>query len=250
MEGNTLARKTVTDDFKVFSERLSMLMKERGVTQEMLANDLGIKRQTVGLYKSGQSTPDAAQLRNIAIFFNVSSDWLLGLTDFRELDNARVLAKDLGFSEQAIKVLAEYVEHFGNKYLMPTLNLLIEQETPPPDGFSVPYLDGMSTEEYAQLEREAEENYKKEYKEWKKKKYIPILSDIEDFFSVEHDAENKYDITKEQILPKKKENGLKGIRLNTIRTIPAYDIAEKILLSDIEDRLKQLKNLQSGSIEK
>ena len=63
-----MARKTVTDDFKVFSERLSMLMKERGVTQEMLANDLGIKRQTVGLYKSGQSTPDAAQLRNIAIF--------------------------------------------------------------------------------------------------------------------------------------------------------------------------------------
>ena len=244
-----MARKAVTDDFKVFSRRLSALMKEQGVTQEKLANDLGIKRQTVGLYKSGQSTPDAAQLRNIAIFFNVSSDWLLGLTDFREQDNTRVLAKDLGFSEQAVSVLTKYVERFGNRYLIPTLNLLIEQETMPPDGFSVPCYYGMSAEEYAQLEQEAEENYEKEYKEWEKKKYIPILSDIEDFLSIEHDAENKYDITKDHILPKKQESGLKGIRLNAIRTIPASDIAERVLLSDIEEGLKKLKNLRSSSIE-
>ena len=219
MEGSTLARKAVTDDFKVFSRRLSALMKEQGVTQEKLANDLGIKRQTVGLYKSGQSTPDAAQLRNIAIFFNVSSDWLLGLTDFREQDNTRVLAKDLGFSEQAVSVLTKYVERFGNRYLIPTLNLLIEQETMPPDGFSVPCYYGMSAEEYAQLEQEAEENYEKEYKEWEKN------------------------------LPKKQESGLKGIRLNAIRTIPASDIAERVLLSDIEEGLKKLKNLRSSSIE-
>ncbi|GBF68271.1 DNA-binding helix-turn-helix protein [Lawsonibacter asaccharolyticus] len=244
-----MARKNVTDDFKVFPERLSMLMKEQGVTQERLAHDLGIKRQTVGLYKNGQSMPDAAQLRNIAVFFNVSSDWLLGLTDFREQDNARVLAKDLGFSEQAIKVLTEHVEHFGNKYLIPTLNLLIEQETMPPDGFSVIAFDGISADEYAQLEQEAERNYERECEEWEKKKYIPILTDIEDFLSIKHDAENKYDITKEQILPKKQKSGLKGIRLNAIRTIPASDIAEKVLLSDIEEGLKKLKNLRLSSIE-
>lgn len=245
-----MARKTVTDDFKVFSERLSVLMKERGITQEKLANDLGIKRQTVGLYKSGQSTPDAAQLRNIAIFFNVSSDWLLGLTDFRKQDNARVSARDLGLSEQAIEVLLEHVDRYWDRHLIQTLNLLIEQETPPPDVFSVPYFDGMSTEEYAQLEQEAVNNYDREYEDWKKAKYVPILSDIGDFFLVQRDPKSKYDITKEQILPKKSERGFKGIRLNAIRTIPASDIAEKILLSDIEEGLKQLKDLRSGSIEK
>lgn len=65
-----MARKEVTDDFKIFSEHLSQLMKERGITQEVLADNLGIKRQTVSLYKKGLSTPDAAQLKNIALLWS------------------------------------------------------------------------------------------------------------------------------------------------------------------------------------
>ena len=61
-----MARKTVSDDFRVFSERLSDLMKERGLKQQDLADVLGIKRQTVSLYMTGQSMPDAEQAKNIA----------------------------------------------------------------------------------------------------------------------------------------------------------------------------------------
>ena len=63
-----MARKTVSDDFRVFSERLSDLMKERGLKQQDLADVLGIKRQTVSLYMTGQSMPDAEQVKNIAMF--------------------------------------------------------------------------------------------------------------------------------------------------------------------------------------
>ena len=106
MEGNILARKTVTDDFKVFPERLSALMKERNVTQEELAHELGIKRQTVSLYKNGQSTPDAAQLKNIATFFNVSADWLLGLSETRSADiDVQKICKKTGLSEQSVSWL-------------------------------------------------------------------------------------------------------------------------------------------------
>ena len=87
-----MARKTVSDDFMIFPQRLSELMKERKMTQQNLADGLGVKRQTVSLYMSGQSMPDAEQLRNIALFFDVSSDWLLGLSNFKKIENQADLA--------------------------------------------------------------------------------------------------------------------------------------------------------------
>ena len=100
-----MARKAVTDDFKVFSKRLAALMKERNITQEELAHELGIKRQTVSLYKNGQSTPDAAQIKNIALFFGVSSDWLLGLSNiYLTSDNEETLSS-LGLSNDFVHFL-------------------------------------------------------------------------------------------------------------------------------------------------
>ena len=98
-----MARKAVTDDFKVFSERLSALMKERNVTQEELAHELGIKRQTVSLYKNGQSTPDAAQLKKIATFFDVSADWLLGISNVKSTKaDVRHVCDYIGLSQEAV----------------------------------------------------------------------------------------------------------------------------------------------------
>lgn len=101
-----MARKIVTDDFRVFSKRLSDLMKERNVTQEALAHALGIKRQTVSLYKNGQSTPDAAQLKKIATFFHVSADWLLNLSDYNNSEMRGITLEVLGFSESATEQIA------------------------------------------------------------------------------------------------------------------------------------------------
>ena len=111
-----MARKAVTDDFKVFSKRLSALMKERNVTQEELAHELGIKRQTVSLYKNGQSTPDAAQLKNIATFFDVSADWLLGLTNTRSQDiDIRRICEKIDQKEQVIIQLQRIYEGRGHE---------------------------------------------------------------------------------------------------------------------------------------
>lgn len=111
-----MARKAVTDDFKVFSKRLAALMKERNITQEELAHELGIKRQTVSLYKNGQSTPDAAQLKNIATFFDVSADWLLGLTNTRSQDiDIRRICEKIGLKEQVIIQLQRIYEGRGHE---------------------------------------------------------------------------------------------------------------------------------------
>ena len=101
-----MARKTVSDDFKIFSKRLSVLMKERHITQDTLATTIGVKRQTVSLYKSGQSMPDAEVLRDIAVFFGVSSDWLLGLTDVRMPNtDVQAICARTGLSETAVSGL-------------------------------------------------------------------------------------------------------------------------------------------------
>ena len=101
-----LARKSVTEDFQVFPERLSDLMKEKGLTQQNLADSLGVKRQTISLYKSGQSMPDAKTLRDLAEYFNVSSDYLLGLSDVQSADiSVKGICENTGLSVEAVEML-------------------------------------------------------------------------------------------------------------------------------------------------
>lgn len=105
-----MARKAVPDSFKVFPERLSSLMKEKNLRQQDLADFLGVKRQTVSLYMTGQSIPDAEQLKNIAVFFKVSSDWLIGITEDKSTQNRAV--DMLGISTSAIDGLLEASHSF------------------------------------------------------------------------------------------------------------------------------------------
>lgn len=95
-----------------FPSRLSEIMKERQVSQEKLANALGVKRQTVSLYKTGQSSPNAEQLRKIAEFFEVSTDWLLGRAgSVKAIDvDVRIAAQYTGLSEEATKILHSFAE--------------------------------------------------------------------------------------------------------------------------------------------
>lgn len=60
-----------------FHQRLQDLRKKRGMTQELLAEKLGITRQTVSKWERGESTPDFAYLVKISEWFQVSTDYLL-----------------------------------------------------------------------------------------------------------------------------------------------------------------------------
>ncbi len=63
-----------------FSTRLQALRKERGVTQEQLANHLGVSPQAVSKWENG-SYPDGDLLPRIADFFEVTIDYLYGRTE-------------------------------------------------------------------------------------------------------------------------------------------------------------------------
>lgn len=63
---------------KVFSERLKELRKEKQLTQQELAEILGVKRNTYSDWENGKSEPNYKKLVKIADFFGVSLDWLFG----------------------------------------------------------------------------------------------------------------------------------------------------------------------------
>lgn len=65
----------------MFSTKLKELRSLKGITQEELANILGVRQQTIGKWESAITVPRLPMLKKIGAFFNVSVDYLLGRTD-------------------------------------------------------------------------------------------------------------------------------------------------------------------------
>lgn len=61
-----------------FSDRLKSLREEHGLSQIQLAKALGMSNGAIGNYESGQRKPRYEDLENIADYFNVELDYLLG----------------------------------------------------------------------------------------------------------------------------------------------------------------------------
>ena len=60
-----------------FSEKLIALRKGRELTQEQLAEQLNVSRQSVSKWESAQSVPDIERILQLSDIFDVSLDYLL-----------------------------------------------------------------------------------------------------------------------------------------------------------------------------
>ena len=70
-----------------FSQRFIQLRKERKLTQQQMADTVGIHITQVKRYEAGQAQPSVELLKKIATAFNVTTDWLIFSEDERELPN-------------------------------------------------------------------------------------------------------------------------------------------------------------------
>lgn len=61
----------------IFSEKLQILRKSKGLTQESLADKLAVSRQAVAKWEAGQVYPDIFNLVQISNLMNVSVDYLV-----------------------------------------------------------------------------------------------------------------------------------------------------------------------------
>lgn len=61
-----------------FNEKLILLRKQNGLSQEQLAEKIGVSRQAVSRWESGDTTPEMALFKKLCCEFGVTADYLLG----------------------------------------------------------------------------------------------------------------------------------------------------------------------------
>lgn len=95
-----------------FPQNLSILRRRAGYTQETLAEALGVSRQAVGKWESGQALPEAATLLTLADLLGCSLDDLMRspLTEDGEVD---ALAAEREQEEIDLAVYDAYHAHVG-----------------------------------------------------------------------------------------------------------------------------------------
>lgn len=64
----------------MFKDNLISLRKVNHLSQEQLAEQLGVSRQTLSKYETGESAPDIEKSKQIADFFGVSLDDLVNFS--------------------------------------------------------------------------------------------------------------------------------------------------------------------------
>ncbi|WP_270501106.1 helix-turn-helix domain-containing protein [Enterococcus avium] len=80
-------------------ERIAKLREKRGLSQMQLAKDLKVATSTLGMWETGKRGLKDDTLKMIAEYFNVSSDYLLGI------DN-----KDTSFENKKAETVAAHID--------------------------------------------------------------------------------------------------------------------------------------------
>ncbi len=65
----------------MFGERLKMLREKAGVSQQKIADMVGLTQQAVGKWENDKAEPDLATVAKLAEFFDCSTDYLIGKSD-------------------------------------------------------------------------------------------------------------------------------------------------------------------------
>lgn len=230
--------------FPIFQERFLKERQYRELSQADFAIFLGISRPTVGFYENGERLPDALTLKKIAEKCDVTSDYLLGLSNTRKPENANI-GKRLGLSDNAIQVLEMYNEYFHGELLIPTINLLIEQETPPENfggyGEAIICDPDISEEEARNIEDKLSKEYDERYEEWETRDYITLLSSIDKFLKVNLSKDELIDITDDGQIKKQKPTSVLHRGYWSIKSVPVKTIIDKVLLMEIQEKTEKLK---------
>lgn len=105
----------------LFNENLRKLRTERQLTQEQLAETLGVAPQTVSRWEIGTVAPDISMLPVIAGYFGITVDRLLGVDTARKEENIKSILKENrifhnnGETENSIKLLRQALTDYPNE---------------------------------------------------------------------------------------------------------------------------------------
>ena len=125
------------DTKEYFAHRLQSLRMEKNISLSELAKELNTTAQSLSLYERAERTANIDLLCKVANYYNVSTDYLMGLSNKKNTDEdykldmtlkqaADISERLLGLSHNAIMTLATY--YFDLKEFTAILNELFENE--------------------------------------------------------------------------------------------------------------------------
>ena len=94
------------------ADRIQYLRKSKGISQEELADKVGVSRQAVSKWESEQSTPDLEKIIIMSDFFGVTTDYILkGIEPVadKEQKNKELTSKVLIYHQQLLLLLGCFV---------------------------------------------------------------------------------------------------------------------------------------------
>ena len=91
-----------------FGSRLKELRRQSGLTQQQLADRLGVTKSVVSFYELRERSPSPEVLVKMSYVFRVSTDYLLGIERGRTIDVS-------GLDEEDIKAVQHVVERLKSK---------------------------------------------------------------------------------------------------------------------------------------
>lgn len=89
-----------------FGSRLRCLRKQEELTQQQLADKLGIKKSTISMYENGKREPDFETLESIAEFFNVDICTFFPRNDPPDFDGPATTTDSI--SDKEIQLIEAY----------------------------------------------------------------------------------------------------------------------------------------------
>ena len=97
----------------MIGERLKQLRIKTGLKQQELADMFGLSSGTISFYESEQRKPDIDFIVAIAKYFDVSTDYLLGLTNAIDKENIDI-SKVTGLNDFSLTILEQSLKETNN----------------------------------------------------------------------------------------------------------------------------------------
>lgn len=108
-----------------FGERLKLLRKSKGFTQEKMATAFNVERATLSKWEIDHTIPDVSTIKKIAEYFGCSVDFLLGISDNPDLSKLEFYEREvINFAEKLSRLpksKKDELLRYG-QYLFDTLN--------------------------------------------------------------------------------------------------------------------------------
>lgn len=108
------------------ADRIQYLRKAKGLSQEELADRVGVSRQAVSKWESGQSTPDLEKIIILSDIFGVTTDYILkGIEPTgKDADNSKEFAGKVLYIASTAFVFIGLFCAFGGWYEKQTMNVV------------------------------------------------------------------------------------------------------------------------------